>query len=54
MSREFRTTGGVNTRNGRVCTFDEIRADLESAGFVNIRLAVPTETMSAVVSAEKP
>ena len=43
----------VNTKNGRVYTFDEIRADLESAGFVNIRLAVPADTMSAVVAAEK-
>jgi len=44
----------VNTRNGMVYTFDEIRADLEAAGFVNIRLAVPSDTMSAVVAAEKP
>ena len=44
----------VNTRNGMVYTYDEIRADLESAGFVNIRLAVPAPTMSAVVTAEKP
>jgi len=43
----------VNTQNGMVYTFDEIRADLEAAGFVNIRLAVPAETMSAVVTAEK-
>ena len=44
----------VNTQNGRVYTFDEIYADLESAGFVNVRLAVPAETMSAIVVAEKP
>ena len=43
----------VNTKNGRVYTFDEIRADLEAVGFVNIRLAVPADTMSAVVAAEK-
>jgi len=43
----------VGTENGMVYTFDEIRADLEAAGFVNIRLAVPAETMSAVVVAEK-
>ena len=44
----------VNTRNGRVYTYDEIRTDLESVGFINIRLAVPSPTMSAVVTAEKP
>jgi len=43
----------VNTPNGMVYTFDEIRADLESAGFANIRLAIPADTMSAVVAAEK-
>jgi len=44
----------VNTRNGMVYTYDEIRADLEAAGFINIRLAVPAPTMAAVVAAEKP
>ena len=44
----------VNTQNGMVYTFDEIRTDLEAAGFVNVRLAVPAETMSAVAAAEKP
>jgi hypothetical protein len=44
----------VQTQNGMVYTFDEIRADLESVGFVNVRFAVPADTMSAVVSAEKP
>ena len=44
----------VNTHNGMVYTYDEIHADLESAGFVNIRLAVPAPTMAAVVTAEKP
>jgi len=44
----------VNTRNGMVYTYDEIHADLESVGFTNIRLAVPSPTMSAVVTAEKP
>jgi SAM-dependent methyltransferase len=43
----------VATQNGMVYTFDEIRADLEAAGFVNIRLAVPADTMSAVACAEK-
>jgi len=44
----------VGTRNGMVYTFDEICADLTAAGFVNVRLAIPAETMSAVVAAEKP
>ena len=44
----------VNTGNGMVYTYDEIRADLESAGFINVRLAVPSPTMSATVTAEKP
>jgi len=44
----------VQTRNGMVYTFDEIRADLESVGFVDVRFAVPADTMSAVVVAEKP
>jgi len=43
----------IQTESGMVYTFDEIRADLEAAGFVNIRLAVPADTMSAVVVAEK-
>jgi len=44
----------VRTPNGMVYTYDEIQADLQAAGFVNIRLAIPSETMSAVVTAEKP
>jgi len=44
----------VHTKTGMVYTYDEIRADLESAGFVDIKLAVPSATMSAVVAAEKP
>ena len=44
----------VGTRNGMVYTFDEICADLTAAGFVNVRFAVPADTMSAVVVAEKP
>jgi len=43
----------VATKNGMVYTYDEIRADLESVGFVNIQFAVPAATMSAVVTAEK-
>ena len=44
----------VNTRNGMVYTYDEIRTDLEAVGFINIRLAVLSPTMSATVTAEKP
>jgi len=44
----------VGTRNGMVYTEGEISADLSAAGFVNVRLAVPAETMSAVIAAEKP
>ena len=43
----------VNTRNGMVYTFEEIHDDLKTAGFVNIRLAVPSDTMSSIVCAEK-
>ena len=43
----------VHTKTGMVYTYDEIRADLEAAGFVNVKLAVPSATMSAVVTAEK-
>ncbi len=57
-SPPFGTLFGVNmlvhTPNGMVYTFDEIRADLEAVGFVDVRLAIPAETMSAVVVAEKP
>lgn len=43
----------VNTATGRVYTFDEARLDLEQAGFRDIRLAVPSPSMSAVVTARK-
>ena len=43
----------VQTQNGMVYTFDEIRADLETVGFVDVNLAVPADTMSAVVVATK-
>ena len=43
----------VQTQKGMVYTFEEIQADLESVGFVGVRLAVPADTMSAVVVAEK-
>ncbi|MDR3183373.1 MAG: methyltransferase domain-containing protein [Planctomycetaceae bacterium] len=41
----------VETPHGQVYTFDEVRSGLESAGFSNVELAVPAETMSAVVAA---
>ena len=44
----------VQTGGGRVYTFEEIREDLEAAGFVEIRLAVATDDMGAVVTALKP
>jgi hypothetical protein len=44
----------VETPTGMVYTFDEVKSDLESAGFTNVELAVPAETMSAIVVAEKP
>ena len=44
----------VGTRNGMVYTEGEISTDLTAAGFINVRLAIPAETMSAVVVAEKP
>jgi hypothetical protein len=44
----------VETPTGMVYTFDEVKEDLESAGFANIKLAIPAETMSSVVAATKP
>jgi hypothetical protein len=44
----------VETQTGRVYTFNEVREDLESAGFTKVKLAIPSETMSAVVTAQKP
>jgi hypothetical protein len=44
----------VETKTGRVYTFDEVKADLESAGFTDVKFAIPAETMSAVVTAKKP
>ncbi|MDR0869954.1 MAG: hypothetical protein LBN39_04095 [Planctomycetaceae bacterium] len=43
----------VGTKTGRVYSFAEIKEDLEYAGFTNVQLAVPAETMSAVVVAQK-
>ncbi|MDR3196649.1 MAG: hypothetical protein LBU34_02165 [Planctomycetaceae bacterium] len=44
----------VETKTGRVYTFDEVKTDLESVGFTEVQFAVPAETMSAVVTAKKP
>ena len=44
----------VETRTGMVYTFDEVREDLESAGFMDVVYAVPADTMAAVVVARKP
>ena len=43
----------VATEAGRVYSFDEVREDLEAAGFGEVTLAVPSETMSAIVSGKK-
>jgi hypothetical protein len=44
----------VETQTGRVYTFDEVKEDLEFVGFKKVKLAIPAETMSAVVTAKKP
>lgn len=44
----------VATRSGMVYTLEEVKEDLEAAGFVNVTLAVPAETMAAVVVGQKP
>ena len=44
----------VNTENGMVYTFEEVKEDLEAAGFTEVALAVPAETMSAIVVGKKP
>ncbi|MDR2115922.1 MAG: hypothetical protein LBP87_06040 [Planctomycetaceae bacterium] len=44
----------VETKTGMVYTFDEVKTDLEIAGFTEVQLAVPAETMSAIVTAKKP
>jgi len=43
----------VATTGGNTYTFDEIRAGLTQAGFVNIRLLQPGEHMDALVEATK-
>ncbi|MDR2488122.1 MAG: methyltransferase domain-containing protein [Desulfovibrio sp.] len=44
----------VQTRSGMVYTFDEVKEDLEAAGFVDVALAVPAASMAAVVVGRKP
>ena len=43
----------ANTDNGRVYTFDEIREDLESAGFTEVQFPIQAEDMGSVVTARK-
>lgn len=42
-----------NTRTGKVYTYEEIREDLECAGFSEVQLAIPSEDMSSVVLARR-
>jgi SAM-dependent methyltransferase len=44
----------VNTETGGTYTFGEIAEDLGAAGFVDPRLSVPADDMTAVVEARKP
>jgi hypothetical protein len=44
----------ANTASGETYTLEEISADLGAAGFVEPRLAVPADDMTAVVEARKP
>lgn len=44
----------VGTESGGTYTFDELREDLESAGFQEARLTRPDPGMNAVMSARKP
>jgi ubiquinone/menaquinone biosynthesis C-methylase UbiE len=43
----------VNTASGMVYTYEEIKEDLEAAGFVDVVHAVDVPSMSAVVTAKK-
>ena len=43
----------ANTETGMVYTFDEIREDLETAGFTEIEFAIPAEDMCSVVVGRK-
>ena len=44
----------VNTNTGDTFTFDELAEDLQTAGFVDVELAVKADDMSSVVIATKP
>ncbi|MCL2591297.1 MAG: methyltransferase domain-containing protein [Betaproteobacteria bacterium] len=44
----------VNTQNGMVYTYKEIKEDLELAGFAHVTHAVDVPSMAAVVIAKKP
>lgn len=44
----------VNTRGGDTYTFDEVKAHLEAAGFLDIRLVRKGEKMDCLVEARKP
>lgn len=44
----------VNTPHGMVYTFQDIREDLEAAGFTDVKHAVDVPTMCAVVTARNP
>ena len=43
----------ANTEKGMVYTFEEIKEDLESSGFTDVKLAIATETMNSVITAVK-
>jgi predicted O-methyltransferase YrrM len=43
----------VETPHGQVYSFAEVREDLESVGFKEVRLAIPSDTMSAIITATK-
>ncbi len=43
----------ANTDTGMCYTFEEIREDLDSTGFVDVQLAIPAEDMCSVVVAKK-
>lgn len=51
------TLFGINmlmrTATGRVYTYEEIKTDLEQAGFTGVRYAVPESSMGAIVTAVK-
>jgi hypothetical protein len=44
----------VATKAGNTYTKEEVRADLASAGFVNIRLVLDGTNMDQVIEGQKP